>query len=121
MTNYWGHCKHMKKSIRRNTILWNNFSRCKSIRKRRKKALAMSEVNMEEVVAKDKVEVVDMDEEATTIMKKKENTQHMVVGGATQGQGMTSHKSSVIIVKNLVTMLQNVELPRPKLKKRLIM
>ncbi|KAK0589876.1 hypothetical protein LWI29_019556 [Acer saccharum] len=46
----------------------------------------MSEVNMEEVVAKDEVEVVDVDEEATTIMKTKGNTQHMVVGGATQGQ-----------------------------------
>lgn len=74
----------MKKKTRRKKILYNNSTRCKSIQERKKKVLVMNIVNMEEVVAKDEVEVMDVNEKASIKMKIEENTQPVVMSGATQ-------------------------------------
>lgn len=70
---------------------------------------------MEEVVVVDEVDAMDMDEVVSTTMKKEENTQ--VVGEATKVQGMKNLKSNVILVKNMDTMLHNVEGLKPKSKR----
>lgn len=82
--------------------------------KYKKENIGNDEVNMEEVVVVDEVEAMDVDEEVSTTMKKEENTQ--VVGEATKVQCMINLKSNVILVKNMDTMLHNVEGLKPKSK-----
>ncbi|PON38958.1 hypothetical protein PanWU01x14_308730 [Parasponia andersonii] len=80
--------------------------------KRKKKILAMEE-DVEEAVSKE--EIVDVEEDAsTTIMKMKieEKARQDIVEEIIHGVGMASPKSSVTIVRDMVSTLQNVELQR---------
>jgi len=89
------------------------------------KANAMIETNLveAEVEAVDEVEVAVMDEAGITTTTipttmRKEKAQHEAVEESIQTQGMKNLKFDVIIVRSLGIMLQNVELPTTKLRRR---
>ncbi|KAE8705324.1 hypothetical protein F3Y22_tig00110429pilonHSYRG00698 [Hibiscus syriacus] len=96
------------------TLTLDQKTTLKDSRKRDKKA---------EVEAMDEVEVADVDEAGitTTIIPttmRNEKAQHEAVEESIRTQDMTNLKFDVIIVKSLGIMLQNVELPTTKLRRR---
>ena len=76
-----------------------------------------------EVAVEDKLDVATMDEVqiSSTTVTRKEKAQQENVEEAMQAQGMINLKPDAITVKRLATMLQNVDLPRIELRRRLTM
>lgn len=88
------------------------------------KAKIETNVAEAEVEAMDEVEVAVVDKAGittttipTTTMRK-EKAQHEAVEESIRTQGMTNLKFDAIIVRSLGIMLQNVELPTTKLRRR---
>ena len=92
-----------------------------------KKVKEMKEVNKVEVELKvaveDKLDVATIDEVqiSSATVTRKEKAQQENVEEAMQAQGMINLKPDAITVKRLATMLQNVDLPRIELRRRLTM
>jgi len=95
--------------------------------KEKEKVKEMKEVNEAEVevevVAEDRLDVATVDEIqiSSTTITRKEKSQQENMEEAIQAQGMINLKSDAITIKRLATMLQNVDLPRIKLRRRLTM
>ena len=95
--------------------------------KEKEKVKEMKEVNEAEVevevVAEDRLDVATVDEIqiSSTTITRKEKSQQENMEEAIQAQGMINLKSDAITIKRLATMLQNVDLPRIKLRSRLTM
>ncbi|KAE8729726.1 hypothetical protein F3Y22_tig00003403pilonHSYRG00088 [Hibiscus syriacus] len=104
--------------------LLSNSSSCNSMICMKANAMIETNVAKAEVEVMDEVEVEVVDKAritATTIPTKtmrKEKVQHEAVEESIRTQGMTNLKFNVIIFRSLGIMLQNVELPTTKLRRR---